>query len=51
MDAFRGLHINLGIALAHAEGHGIFAARMLDKLSSHNLSDDNKHNNGQKYSQ
>ena len=33
MDAGRGLHIDLGVALT--EGHGILAARLLHELSAH----------------
>ena len=41
-DAVRGLDVDLGIALSHAEGHDILAAHLIHELFPHELAENNK---------
>ena len=35
MNSFRGLDIDLGVALAHTKGHGILAAHLFHHFLAH----------------
>ena len=41
-DAVRGLDIDLGVALSHAEGHDILAAHLIHELFAHELAKNDK---------
>lgn len=47
MNALCGLDVNLGIALAHAEHHGIFAACLIHEFFAHVLPEADKDNQRQ----
>lgn len=47
MNALCRLDVNLGVALAHAEHHGVFAARLIHELFAHVLAETDKDNQRQ----
>ena len=41
-DAVRGLDVDLGIALSHAEGHHVLSAHLIHELFPHELAENKK---------